>query len=598
SDIGGEIKEVSLYENGKRLSTDAIAPYEFLWGAGAQGYYDLYLMVTDNQGNKNVSEILRRDVFPSEPPSFTFQPVSPAEVSTDNLLDNGSVRTGDHNLTFAGAGYHVAPEVVITDSNGTGATGYALIDENGSVVDINITNGGQGYTSDASIRLSGGLDTSLNPIQLEFGKTLNLGIYAYDADTMINPLGFKVFINGAENADLQVSGNTPNYFLSWTPRFSGFFSIRVEGTTVDGEEASTSELDIEVYNENAHEISLYGLDSNVNPRFALGSMVHVPFEISTKFGQISNIRAFENDLEVGSFDASTGTAVNISYDQTKDQYSLSWTSSYDGIHSLYLRVDFDDGSTIYSNPSTFEIIEGIDGDQLPVVSLLRPLDGTSLTEVSSIRLEANASDADGSITQVEFYVDGELNATLEYNASYLQPNFVYGTTWSPDANGSYRIHAVAVDNGGNRVMSEVVTVSVVPGSDAPAVSLNDLSGTNFVGESVYLYATAADDASTGGDGVIERVRIFVNGQQVGQDLTAWPYEAIWTAPAAGFYQVYAMAEDNEGNVALSAEQNVTVRLPIGDLAPSITLRNPLDGTSLTEVSSIRLEANASDADGS
>ena len=32
-------------------------------GAGAQGYYDLYLMVTDNQGNRNVSRILRRDVF-------------------------------------------------------------------------------------------------------------------------------------------------------------------------------------------------------------------------------------------------------------------------------------------------------------------------------------------------------------------------------------------------------------------------------------------------------------------------------------------------------------------------------------------------------
>ena len=61
-------------------------------------------------------------------------------------------------------------------------------------------------------------------------------------------------------------------------RFLGFFSIRVEGTTIDGEEASTSELDIEVYNENAHEISLYGLDSNVTLNFALGSMVHVPFE--------------------------------------------------------------------------------------------------------------------------------------------------------------------------------------------------------------------------------------------------------------------------------------------------------------------------------
>ena len=84
------------------------------------------------------------------------------------------------------------------------------------MVDINITNGGQGYTSDTSIRLSGGLDTTLNPIRLEFGKTLNLGVYAYDEDTLINPLGFKVFINGTENDEIQVLGNKPNYFLSWT----------------------------------------------------------------------------------------------------------------------------------------------------------------------------------------------------------------------------------------------------------------------------------------------------------------------------------------------------------------------------------------------
>ena len=62
-----------------------------------------------------------------------------------------------------------------------------LIDQNGSVVDVNITSGGQGYTSSTSIRLSGGLDTTLEPIRIEFGKTINLGIYAYDEATMINP---------------------------------------------------------------------------------------------------------------------------------------------------------------------------------------------------------------------------------------------------------------------------------------------------------------------------------------------------------------------------------------------------------------------------
>ena len=105
------------------------------------------------------------------------------------------------------------------------------------------------------------------------------------------------------------------------------------------------------------------------------------------------------------------------------------------------------------------------------------------------------------IAQVEFYVNGELNATVDYNASFLQPNFAYGTTWSPDANGTYHIHAVAVDNGGNRVMSEVATVYVVPGSDAPVASPTDLSGTNYYeGDSLFFPSPLEDNASTGGKG--------------------------------------------------------------------------------------------------
>ena len=33
---------------------------------------------------------------------------------------------------------------------------------------------------------------------MELGKTLPLGIYAYDPDSMINPLGFVLDINGEE----------------------------------------------------------------------------------------------------------------------------------------------------------------------------------------------------------------------------------------------------------------------------------------------------------------------------------------------------------------------------------------------------------------
>ena len=42
------------------------------------GYYDLTVEAIDNQGNKNVSHVLRRDVFYSDPPTIELQPISPA----------------------------------------------------------------------------------------------------------------------------------------------------------------------------------------------------------------------------------------------------------------------------------------------------------------------------------------------------------------------------------------------------------------------------------------------------------------------------------------------------------------------------------------
>ena len=46
--------------------------------AGAAGYYDVYFEVLDNQGNRNVSSVMRREVFYSEAPEFEFQPASHA----------------------------------------------------------------------------------------------------------------------------------------------------------------------------------------------------------------------------------------------------------------------------------------------------------------------------------------------------------------------------------------------------------------------------------------------------------------------------------------------------------------------------------------
>ncbi|WP_313178975.1 phage tail tube protein [Stenotrophomonas sp.] len=61
-------------------------------------------------------------------------------------------------VTNGGTGYTSAPTVSITGGGGTGATATAIVDS-GSVIGVNITNPGTGYTSPPTVAFSGGAGT-------------------------------------------------------------------------------------------------------------------------------------------------------------------------------------------------------------------------------------------------------------------------------------------------------------------------------------------------------------------------------------------------------------------------------------------------------
>jgi hypothetical protein len=74
-----------------------------------------------------------------------------------------------------------------------------------------------------------------------------------------------------------------------------------------------------------------------------------------------------------------------------------------------------------------------------------------------------------------------------------------------------------------------------------------------VGRSLLLQAFATDV-----DGSIAGVDFRINGQVVATDTTP-PYTLTWTAPAAGTYSVTAVARDDAGAPATSAQQMVSVQ---------------------------------------
>ena len=219
----------------------------------------------------------------------------------------------------------------------------------------------------------------------------------------------------------------------------------------------------------------------------------------------------------------------------------------------------------------------------PSVSMTAPAGGSTYTAPASTTLQANATDADGSIADVRFYAGATLLGT-----DMTAP---YSFSWTGVPAGAYSLTAVARDNGGLTTTSTPVSVTVsAPTNQPPTVSLSVPTGAGYVAPaSITLTASASDP-----EGSAVEVTFYAGTTLLGTDAAA-PYSFSWSGVAAGSYELTARARDAAGLTTTSAPVGVTVSAPANQ-PPAISLSVP-NGTAYTTPPSIALAATASDADG-
>ena len=187
----------------------------------------------------------------------------------------------------------------------------------------------------------------------------------------------------------------------------------------------------------------------------------------------------------------------------------------------------------------------------PQVSLTSPGNGATYTEGDSVLLRANASDEDGSVSKVEFYVNNALagsDATAPYSLG-----------WSAVV-GSHSISARAIDDQGasSGSSASVIEVLAVEQNQLPQVTLTSpFDGAEYQpGDQVSLTADASDR-----DGTISKVSFYANSVLLGEDSTE-PYSLEWVA-AEGRQQIKAVATDNDNGSSTSK----TVVVNVGEVVP-------------------------------
>ena len=115
----------------------------------------------------------------------------------------------------------------------------------------------------------------------------------------------------------------------------------------------------------------------------------------------------------------------------------------------YVKVKQADGNEAISSPIW---ISGGATNQSPACSIKSPANGATFTALDNITIDADATDADGSISKVEFY-----QGTTKLGEDLTSP---YSFSWNSVTAGSYNLTVKAIDNRGAVKTSPEVSITV------------------------------------------------------------------------------------------------------------------------------------------
>ena len=260
--------------------------------------------------------------------------------------------------------------------------------------------------------------------------------------------------------------------------------------------------------------------------FITGSTINIAATAADANGSVASVAFFVD-------------GVLLSTDNTAP-YEASYTGAT-GTDVLTAVATDNEGATATSSAVTINIAS----NPPPSVSITSPSTGASFITGDVVNIAANASD-NGSVTQVEFFVDGNLLST-DNSAPYTA---TYNSTL-----GNHLITARATDDAGLQATSAAVSISVVNNIPPTATLTSPAAGSLFTAPAVVAISANASDA----DGTVTQVEFFVNNVSIGVDNTA-PYSINWTS-VIGNASITAKSTDDRGAVTTSAAVVLSIADP-------------------------------------
>lgn len=496
NDADGSVAKVEFYSNGSLLGEDLTAPYTISQNSLPIGVYTLTAVATDNEGATTTSSVVTYNViqYVNELPNVVITApthgtsfIAPAafDIDVDATDNNGSIVKVEFysNGTLLGedltAPYSIAQSnlpigtynltAVATDNEGGVATSTVVtVNVNPYVNDlpnvvITAPTNGDSYVAPASFDIDvDATDNNGTIVKVEFysngvkvGEDLtapysiaqtNLAVGSYDLTAVAtdNEGGAATSSIVTVNVNPYVN-DLPIVVITAPTNNAVFYDPANFDITADASDINGTVVKVEFYSNGT----------------LLGEDLTAPYSLpySPAIGGY-DLTAVATDNEGG---VTTSTVVSITVEEPSTctypewdptlQYHAGALVSYQGFN--YAGMYWSQGE----NPSTSGQWgawrnDGPCGDVnvAPTCVITNPVGGTVFNAGDNVVIDVVAQDVDGTVTNVEFFLNGisigsDATSAFQFN-------------WNNVTAGSYDITAVSTDDDGATTTSSVVSVTV------------------------------------------------------------------------------------------------------------------------------------------
>ncbi len=463
-DSNGSISKVDFYNGNTLLGSDLIAPYSVLWNDVPTGNYGITAQATDNDGNITVSVPVTFQVAPT---ACTGTAVN-GDYSYEVYTDAGSVYFKFHPLapilgsTYAliylretGSGIYPGYNMIPSGSDFTFSKPIADGVTTSFYFSYQVPSGGERNSSSdphayvvGTVCVEGAPSVSITtPVEAESfvaPASITINATATDGDGSISKVEF---FNGS---DLLGTSSSSPYSFTWSNVAAGSYTLTAKAT--DNSDLSSSSIPVNIVVNAPNTNGYCGTAFNGDYEYKAETNNEL---VTFTFHPLQPIVGCQYAL-IYIREGLSGGYAGYGMTASGTDFIFSKTIANNTPISIYFTYQTPPAGERNSsaNPHSYTVgtnCIGIVG-QAPTIAITSPVNNTRFTEPASILINVDATDADGTISKVEFYSGPTLIGSDDTSP--------YSFEWNNVMAGNYTITSKATDNDALFTTSTPVNVVV------------------------------------------------------------------------------------------------------------------------------------------